>query len=132
MIRRPPRSTLFPYPTLFRSPAAGRDRRCDTVVDAADIDRDRSAEARADHADAVARDVRMLGEERQPVARGLHLLQADQVAALAFAIAAARHVEAQRHIAELFEHLAGLEHVARARIAAEAVHDDEGRPSLAL
>src|SRR3712207_7263077 len=23
MIRRPPRSTLFPYPTLFRSPPAG-------------------------------------------------------------------------------------------------------------
>src|SRR3989442_13740222 len=27
MIRRPPRSTLFPYTTLFRSPAAGRDAR---------------------------------------------------------------------------------------------------------
>src|SRR2546427_3098473 len=27
MIRRPPRSTLFPYTTLFRSRAAGRDRR---------------------------------------------------------------------------------------------------------
>src|SRR5690349_23604297 len=26
MIRRPPRSTLFPYTTLFRSSAAGRDR----------------------------------------------------------------------------------------------------------
>src|SRR3712207_7678338 len=26
MIRRPPRSTLFPYTTLFRSTAAGRDR----------------------------------------------------------------------------------------------------------
>src|SRR3712207_7920655 len=25
MIRRPPRSTLFPYTTLFRSPAQGRD-----------------------------------------------------------------------------------------------------------
>src|SRR5690348_18117435 len=32
MIRRPPRSTLFPYTTLFRSPAVGRllhgGRRC--------------------------------------------------------------------------------------------------------
>src|SRR6266513_5438114 len=32
MIRRPPRSTLFPYTTLFRSPAgpakSGRPRRC--------------------------------------------------------------------------------------------------------
>src|SRR5438309_7378014 len=27
MIRRPPRSTLFPYTTLFRSPAARGDRR---------------------------------------------------------------------------------------------------------
>src|SRR5256885_3320584 len=27
MIRRPPRSTLFPYTTLFRSVAAGRQRR---------------------------------------------------------------------------------------------------------
>src|SRR6185369_11738543 len=27
MIRRPPRSTLFPYTTLFRSPPAGRFRR---------------------------------------------------------------------------------------------------------
>src|SRR2546421_2283571 len=26
MIRRPPRSTLFPYTTLFRSPAHGLDR----------------------------------------------------------------------------------------------------------
>src|SRR2546428_6240294 len=26
MIRRPPRSTLFPYTTLFRSPGAARDR----------------------------------------------------------------------------------------------------------
>src|SRR2546426_8108226 len=26
MIRRPPRSTLFPYTTLFRSPARGDDR----------------------------------------------------------------------------------------------------------
>src|SRR2546430_3742042 len=27
MIRRPPRSPLFPYPTLFRSPAAEPDKR---------------------------------------------------------------------------------------------------------
>src|SRR3712207_8399447 len=27
MIRRPPRSTLFPYTTLFRSDAPGRERR---------------------------------------------------------------------------------------------------------
>src|SRR6266496_4988885 len=28
VIRRPPRSTLFPYTTLFRSPRAGPPRRC--------------------------------------------------------------------------------------------------------
>ena len=37
----------------------------------------------------------------------------------------------KRDVAELLEHLAGLEHVGRTRIAAEAVHDDEGRPALA-
>src|SRR2546426_5936837 len=36
MIRRPPRSTLFPYTTLFRSPAA-RDRR---ELSAAQIERE--------------------------------------------------------------------------------------------
>src|SRR2546422_5833934 len=40
MIRRPPRSTLFPYTTLFRSPAGGRGRdpvcpRCAAAGDAA-------------------------------------------------------------------------------------------------
>src|SRR5437870_9753292 len=32
MIRRPPRSTPFPYTTLFRSPAAGRGRTHHAVV----------------------------------------------------------------------------------------------------
>src|SRR5258707_7113167 len=32
MIRRPPRSTLFPYTTLFRSPGAGRHRGDDLPV----------------------------------------------------------------------------------------------------
>src|SRR3989454_12452415 len=32
MIRRPPRSTLFPYTTLFRSIALGEDRGCPTVA----------------------------------------------------------------------------------------------------
>src|SRR2546430_10844880 len=31
MIRRPPRSTLFPYTTLFRSPAPCRDPRCTRI-----------------------------------------------------------------------------------------------------
>src|SRR3712207_8524190 len=38
MIRRPPKSTLFPYPTLFRSPrtAAGSCRRLSEEVDHSD------------------------------------------------------------------------------------------------
>src|SRR2546427_8465491 len=32
MIRRPPRSTLFPYTTLFRSPAHGRHRAAGSPV----------------------------------------------------------------------------------------------------
>src|SRR3712207_7203852 len=32
MIRRPPRSTLFPYTTLFRSDSAGRPVRAERVV----------------------------------------------------------------------------------------------------
>src|SRR2546427_4779071 len=31
MIRRPPRSTLFPYPTLFRSPASTASLRVEAV-----------------------------------------------------------------------------------------------------
>src|SRR5258708_17366618 len=33
MIRRPPRSTLFPYTTLFRSHAGVRDAECDLGVE---------------------------------------------------------------------------------------------------
>src|SRR3712207_9059768 len=36
MIRRPPRSTLFPYTTLFRSPDAGADHLCRLVTCAGD------------------------------------------------------------------------------------------------
>src|SRR4029079_19516145 len=111
--------------------AARGDRRGDTLIDAADVDGDGGAEARADHADAVALDVRILGEEGQRVARRLHLLEADQIAARAFALAAARPVDAKRDVANLLEHLAGFEHVGRTRVAAEAVHDDEGRAAFA-
>src|SRR2546429_7362338 len=43
MIRRPPRSTLFPYTTLFRSYVDG----------AAEIDHDLDAARRRDHADGL-------------------------------------------------------------------------------
>src|SRR5437762_13338197 len=37
MIRRPPRSTLFPYTTLFRSPAPSRPPRCRTREDSGEL-----------------------------------------------------------------------------------------------
>src|SRR2546430_3450457 len=56
MIRRPPRSTLFPYTTLFRSPAGGRGsrvrRRCDdraSVAGAAGHGRVRVIERSEEH-----------------------------------------------------------------------------------
>src|SRR5947208_12292504 len=52
MIRRPPRSTLFPYTTLFRSPARGRRHRQGLPTDAPPAVR---AEARA--ARAAPRDI---------------------------------------------------------------------------
>src|SRR5256885_11083367 len=36
MIRRPPRSTLFPYTTLFRSPPPARRRASSTAADCGD------------------------------------------------------------------------------------------------
>src|SRR5688572_31710130 len=38
MTRRPPRSTLFPYTTLFRSPGQVRDRRMRDVLAGAGLD----------------------------------------------------------------------------------------------
>src|SRR2546430_10310469 len=47
MIRRPPRSTLFPYTTLFRSPAVVR-----AAIDAAQQAEGQAAAARRPHARA--------------------------------------------------------------------------------
>src|SRR3712207_7844876 len=53
MIRRPPRSTLFPYTTLFRSApqghAAGRDRLQADHADRRVVSDAHAAERRADH-----------------------------------------------------------------------------------
>src|SRR3712207_7090063 len=54
MIRRPPRSTLFPYTTLFRSPLAGRGGGPDGDVRPAHRRRDARA-ARRGREDAVHR-----------------------------------------------------------------------------
>src|SRR3712207_7780654 len=46
MIRRPPRSTLFPYTTLFRSAQHGGERVGEPGRDRADAEQDRAVERR--------------------------------------------------------------------------------------
>src|SRR2546422_2015339 len=43
MIRRPPRSTLFPYTTLFRSPSCNRQRNLSAPPPACPLDRSRTS-----------------------------------------------------------------------------------------
>src|SRR5262245_3198197 len=111
---------------LAVAPAAvGNDRR-HALVDPAGIDRDRATEARADDADALGIDRRMLGEEAERAARVLDLLEADHSPELAFALAAAAHVEAQHDIAELIQDLGRLHRIGGGLVAAEAVQHQEG------
>src|SRR5262245_18394955 len=93
------------------APATVRDYRGDALIDAARIDRDGAAEARADHRDALGISGRMLGEPGQRVAGVIDLLEADHAAGFALAIAAAAHAEAQDDVTELAEHLGWRQHI---------------------
>src|SRR5262249_51516824 len=115
---------------LAVAPARGRDDCRDALIDAAATDRDRGAEARAEHRDTLAVDVRMLRQQRERVARRRYLVGAEQEALLALALAAAGHVEAHADITEFFEHRGRSHHVVGGHAAAEAVQDDEPRPLL--
>src|SRR3712207_7668216 len=64
MIRRPPRSTLFPYTTLFRSADGGRHRDQNGVPEGSD---DRVV--REDVAVGLDRQLRRLGEDGPPTRR---------------------------------------------------------------
>jgi hypothetical protein len=116
---------------LAVAPAAVGDDGGDALVDAAGIDRDRAAEARPDHADARAVDRGMAREKAERAAGVLDLFQADDAAGLAFALAAAAHVEAQHDVAEIAQHLGRLHRVRRGLVAAEAVQHQEGGAPLA-
>src|SRR5258708_35223094 len=62
MIRRPPRSTLFPYTTLFRSEPARQGEGIDLIgVD--DLDRERNLRIRIAH-NILAHPVNILGDHR--------------------------------------------------------------------
>src|SRR5438552_14183705 len=58
MIRRPPRSTLFPYTTLFRS-----DARCQTLAAAAAPLEQAAEEAKSAVLDALGEEARLRSEE---------------------------------------------------------------------
>src|SRR5258708_10194634 len=45
MIRRPPRSTLFPYTTLFRSPISGCELFCESISGNSSVSLDRATAA---------------------------------------------------------------------------------------
>src|SRR2546428_1433352 len=62
MIRRPPRSTLFPYTTLFRSKKQGEDPN-DSVVDEETAHAKKRARLHPDRADDRRRDHRHRSEE---------------------------------------------------------------------
>src|SRR5215216_706836 len=64
MIRRPPRSTLFPYTTLFRSPRSpsARDRACVATAEPQPVADDRNADRREE--DALFRELRRTGSRR--------------------------------------------------------------------
>src|SRR3712207_8569554 len=67
MIRRPPRSTLFPYTTLFRSPRGGVlslvDRRETSILHAKDIPATFEGRARVNIANALAAAAVCIGME---------------------------------------------------------------------
>src|SRR5258708_11513398 len=60
MIRRPPRSTLFPYTTLFRSTQVTRNRRRDLPPHARDCGRDPVLEQERQARDRVLRRIAAL------------------------------------------------------------------------
>src|SRR3712207_8228089 len=62
MIRRPPRSTLFPYTTLFRSPISSQRDRSTSCPDVSS----RTPQRRSPRARATSSEVRTRSEEHTP------------------------------------------------------------------
>src|SRR4030095_13274947 len=116
---------------LAVAPARCREHGRDARVDAAAMNRDRGAEARSHHGDALAVDAWMLRKQRERIARRGHLVGAKEQPLLACALAATRHVEAHADVAELLEDRGRPHHVVGGHAAAETVQDDEGWPPLA-
>ena len=131
----------FPFPLAWVlalqfagsvSPSADGDDRGNALVDAAGVQRDGSAEALTTDCDCVRIDVRLRREPGECRLRVDNLVMAQDVPANAAALAAAAHVESQRHVPERLVQ-ACLADVGRAVLAtAEAVQNDERGSALAV
>src|SRR6266699_3916548 len=108
------------------APAARGDAGGDPPVDPCRVYGDCGAKTLADHADTLWVDLRTGGEEGQRVPRVFDLLLADDAPALAFALAAAAEVEAQRRVAEAGEHFCDRRTAATVLVAAESVQNEKG------
>src|SRR2546429_3801391 len=84
MIRRPPRSTLFPYTTLFRSPQLALEFEMigdlllalGELVDEADADRERSEEHTSELQSRLQLVCRLLPEKKN-TQNGIYLIDGD-------------------------------------------------------
>ena len=115
---------------LAVAPAAVGDHRGDARVGAAGIDADGAAETGTDDGDAVGIDIGVMAEEIERIAGVLDLFETDDAAELALALAAAAHVEAQRDVAEIAEHLCGRDAGRAGAVGAEAVQHQKRRAPL--
>src|SRR3989441_12404402 len=93
MIRRPPRSTLFPYTTLFRSPPRRLQQVPEHVADGdqAVLDVVVHLAGEIAHGDAALRFAQLRGAGPQPVSHRAE--QAGERSDLVAALAVGRHVE---------------------------------------
>ena len=113
------------------APARSRNAGGEALIKPSGIDGDGGAEAAAHDADARGIDMRMALQQGHRIARIADLFKTDQTPMLAFALAAAAHVEAHGHIAEAIEHGGGRHHIAGLLRAAESMKNDEGGTLLA-
>src|SRR5687768_18068878 len=81
MIRRPPRSTLFPYTTLFRSPRAARATSCGALARsiAAAGARDRSEEHTSELQSRLHLVCRLLLEKKKEKKRRIDCVQPQSI-----------------------------------------------------
>src|SRR4029077_8465780 len=112
------------------APAAVRDHGGDARVGPAAMAPAGAAEDGADHADAVRVDGGMMAEKIERVAGVLDLLEADDPAELALALAAAAHVETQGDEAEFIEHPRRRDAGRAFVVGAKAVQHQERRALL--